>query len=403
MKRFLVPLDPLLRRPRGGADPDGVRARRPGERQLRLRPGRRAGAADRRGRDDGRRDGRGRRGRPRRRPHGVVQLDRAGTVPVRVDVCDYEVVSGPGNSGSGSTPAHDPDPGRSREQPERLQGQLPGGQRNHLPDQIRQLLRRRRELHPEDVRGDAPGQRRLRHRAGRRARPAGLDRRLECLLDRRDRRARTTAATTKPTSRPTTGSGTRGPPATTDARVRACDGTSAPARRLHRRRLGALTRVTPTVPIDSFPFCSLRFEAQRGHVPDRGRRLRRRGRGPVPPSTSTASRRPRTTTSPRPSRSAPISDLDRGKQHRRQRRGEGARPLAVRRRRRLRVGLVLVDLDHGPGGPHQHLRRGFSSLSRGLHRARPGREPDQGRRRQRRVRAAGGHLIEFSAVPGSAT
>ena len=55
------------------------------------------------------------------------------------------------------------------------------------------------------------------------------------------------------------------PSTTTDARIRACDGSIASHLGVYTgAALGALTRVTPTDPIDTFPFCSIRFQAQQG-------------------------------------------------------------------------------------------------------------------------------------------
>ena len=55
------------------------------------------------------------------------------------------------------------------------------------------------------------------------------------------------------------------PSTTTDARIRACDGSINPHLGVYTgAALGALTRVTPTDPINTFPFCSIRFQAQQG-------------------------------------------------------------------------------------------------------------------------------------------
>jgi hypothetical protein len=55
------------------------------------------------------------------------------------------------------------------------------------------------------------------------------------------------------------------PSATTDARIRACDGSINPHLGVYTgAAVGALTKVTPTDPINTFPFCSIQFEAQQG-------------------------------------------------------------------------------------------------------------------------------------------
>jgi hypothetical protein len=55
------------------------------------------------------------------------------------------------------------------------------------------------------------------------------------------------------------------PQTTTDARIRACDGSFGPHLGVYTgAALGALTKVTPTDPINTFPFCSIRFQAQQG-------------------------------------------------------------------------------------------------------------------------------------------
>ena len=55
------------------------------------------------------------------------------------------------------------------------------------------------------------------------------------------------------------------PSTTTDARIRACEGSIGAHLGVYTgAALGALTKVTPTDPIDTFPSCSIRFEAQQG-------------------------------------------------------------------------------------------------------------------------------------------
>ena len=310
--------------------------------------------------------------------------------PVRVDVCDYEVANGPGNFGlwvyTGNTIATLVEVGSS---PNGCKVSFPAisgtaykiSLNSFFEGEGNFTLRLSAETPPPNDNFSSP--------QARRARPADIADRLQCLLHGRGRRAppRKRRRNRLPGARQRL------------VHVDAVDDDRCPdqgLRREHRpspRRLHGSGARRPDQshadrPDRHLPLLLDPVPGPAGdHLPDRDRRLRCRGRGPVPTRhprlLAPRQRRRRLGAVDRPR----SSDLDRRQQHRRERRGERARPLAVRRRRRLRVGLVLVDLDHGPGRPHQHLRRRLLQLSRGLHRARPGREPDQGRRRQRRLRA----------------
>ena len=179
------------------------------------------------------------------------------------------------------------------------------------------------------------------------------------------------------------------PSTTTDARIRACDGSIGPHLGVYTgAALGALTRVTPTDPIDTFPFCSIRFQAQQGityRIAIGGFGAEEEGQfhldihGFSPPANDDVA-----------SAQSIGPDL----------------PISIEGSN-IDASAEENEPDHSPfdeGDAYESVWYSWISttarvvristcgadvlqLSRGLHRARPGREPDQGRRRQRRLRA----------------
>ncbi len=69
--------------------------------------------------------------------------------------------------------------------------------------------------------------------------------------------------------------------ASAEIRVRVCENDFGARLGVYTgATVGGLTRVTTSVPLVSFPYCSLRFAVQSGdHLPDRRQRRRRRARG----------------------------------------------------------------------------------------------------------------------------
>ncbi len=190
------------------------------------------------------------------------------SVPVRVDTCDYRVVSGPGNTGlfvytGGSIPTlvlvGVSDFG-CKVSFERSRGRPTGSNSTASSTAKANFTLKMFEETP-------PGKRRLRERCDGRARAAGLASPARPFPRASRPASRTMPATMKPTSRPTTRSGTAGPP------TRASRSGSGSATPDFGARVGvytgavvnALTRVTTSVPLFSFPYCSLRFEAAAGH------------------------------------------------------------------------------------------------------------------------------------------